>query len=107
MQRTLLLGFGCFGGLSRLAFLVARVPCPPAAAAAQVPFFWLSTYEGKGDPKDWTQQQQADFRESGARFVRVGDMAHGLGWLTRKFVEQPEDPDPHFCMPGTHTNALE
>lgn len=66
----------------------------------QMPFFWLSTYEGKGDPKYWSRQQEADFHESGARFVRVGDMASGLGRFTRKIVEQPEDPDPHFCMPG-------
>lgn len=65
-----------------------------------MPFFWLSTYEGKGDPRHWGQLQQTDFDESGARFVRVGDMAHGLSRLTRQIVEQPEDPDPHFCMPG-------
>lgn len=66
----------------------------------QVPFFWLSSYEGRGNPQDWDERQRADFLESGAKFVRVGDMAHGLDRLTRGAVERVEDPDPHFCMPG-------
>lgn len=64
-------------------------------------FFWLSTYEGRGQPKGWNvRQRDTDFPESGAKFVHVGGMARGLDRLTRGFVEETEDPDPHFCMPG-------
>jgi len=69
----------------------------------QVPFFWLSTYEGKGGPKDWVTprgQSSSAFLASGAKFVRVGDMAHGLDGLTLKGAEGLERHDPHFCLPG-------
>lgn len=66
-----------------------------------MPFFWLNAYEGKGDPQGWnSRQRETDFPECGAKFVRVGDMAHGLQRLTRKVVEKMEEYDPHFCMPG-------
>ncbi|CAM9228701.1 unnamed protein product [Ectocarpus sp. 13 AM-2016] len=69
--------------------------------AAGVPFFWLSTYEGKGDPQRWnSRQRETDFPGSGAKFVRVVDMVQGLHRLTRKVVERTVEDDPHFCMPG-------
>eukprot|EP00903_Cladosiphon_okamuranus_P013058 g12180.t1 len=40
----------------------------------------------EGDPKGWSEQQEADFRASGARLVRVGDMARGLEGFTRNIV---------------------
>lgn len=69
--------------------------------APQVAFFWLSAYGGGGKPGGWnSRQRDTDFPESGAKFVHVGDMAHGLSRLTRGFVQQTEDIDDHFCMPG-------
>lgn len=68
---------------------------------AQVPFFWLSTYSGKGAISDWSEKERAMFAHSGANFVPVGDMMRGMDRLKRGRVERKlHKNDPHFCMPG-------
>lgn len=88
----------------------------------QVPFVWLSTYEGFGNidnedfegntaysegkfneagPKSFflrDLKQKERFRESGAHFVGVDWMVQGLDHLRRGGVEG--NRDPHFCLPG-------
>lgn len=68
---------------------------------AQVPFLWLSTYDGNGDVGGWSEGHQKMFANSGAIFVPVGDMMRGLGHLTRGRVEGEQNgEDDHYCMPG-------
>ena len=83
---------------------------------AAVPFFWLSQYDGAGDINEWEASKVSRFHESGARYVDVRSMTHGLRSLTRGAVESGEKTkesnaeddrfvehaggDPHFCLPG-------
>lgn len=63
--------------------------------------FWLTTYEGHGDIKHWSSDARNRFTESGAKFVRISEMARGVSsW--RKGPRQPQIKvnDGHFCMPG-------
>lgn len=63
--------------------------------------FWLSTYEGGGDMKKWSNDDINRFAESGAKFFGVGDMVRGVS-MWRKGSRQPQiaKNDVHFCMPG-------
>lgn len=63
-----------------------------------VPLFWLTAYEGEGDIRDWEDDEQERFTESGARFLPVHEMVESLGYLTKGVVEG--EVNPHFCMPG-------
>lgn len=50
---------------------------------AGVPFFWLPTYEGGGGIGAWPPEEQAEFWDSGARFVPVHRMVESLTYLTK------------------------
>lgn len=63
-----------------------------------IPLFWMSTYLGEGDIRDWTEEEREAFKSSGARFVPVHDMVESLSYLTKGAVEG--EFNPHFCMPG-------
>lgn len=65
---------------------------------ASVPFFWLNTYEGGGDPSKWEYRHMSSFQDSGARSVKIDSMTHGMTALTKGEVEDTDDP--HFCLPG-------
>lgn len=73
---------------------------------ASVPFFWLSTYDGRngrfGDVDGWNKKDRARMDGLGVNFIRVGAMALGLDHL-RKEVVEPQSGDPHFCLPGPPT----
>ena len=63
-----------------------------------VPLFWLATYTGYGDIRDWTYEERRTFKRSGARFVPVHDMVESMSYLTKGVVEG--ESNSHFCMPG-------
>lgn len=81
---------------------------------AAVPFFWLSQYDGVGDINGWGASNVSRFHESGARYVDIRSMTHGLRSFTKGAVESVEKNkenvgdtfglhdggDPHFCLPG-------
>lgn len=75
------------------------------AQAVGVPFFWLSYFHfeapmsAPGNIDGWTSSNRAAFKQSGAKFVPVGDMTQGLEHLTAGAVENHPN-DPHFCLPG-------
>ncbi|CAN0123542.1 unnamed protein product [Ectocarpus fasciculatus] len=48
-----------------------------------VPLFWTSAYEGEGDVGAWLPEEQAEFWDSGARFIPVHRMVESLGYLTK------------------------
>lgn len=64
-----------------------------------VPFFWLSTYNGRGAVTKWELTQRERFKKSGATFVDIERMASDVVNLTKGEVEHLR-ADPHFCMPG-------
>lgn len=52
-----------------------------------VPLFWFSNYDGVGDVAEWLPEEQAEFWDSGARFLRVNKMVESLKYLTKvKYV---------------------
>ncbi|CAM9726063.1 unnamed protein product, partial [Pylaiella littoralis] len=61
---------------------------------------WVSHYDGNGDVASWTSEEQAEFWNSGARFLPVHRMVEGLEYLTKGVVEGETSGNPHFCMPG-------
>lgn len=63
-----------------------------------VPLIWLSTYDGVGNVDHWSDEQRAEFKESGAKFVPIHRMVKSLKYLTKGVVEG--EHNPHFCMPG-------
>ena len=67
---------------------------------ASVPFFFLSSY-AKDDKavSEWEEHNRVLFHASGARYVDIRIMTHGLTSLTRGAVEPPKR-DGHFCLPG-------
>ena len=84
---------------------------------AAVPFFWLSEYDGVGHINGWEASQVSRFHESGAKFVDIRSMTHGLRSFTKGAVESGRQSqggsnvgddsflgkiggDPHFCLPG-------
>lgn len=71
-----------------------------AAHSAGVPFFWLTTYDGKGGLEVWDETERSVWASHGARFVPVHEMVASLGYLTKGTVESAELRDEHFCMPG-------
>ena len=85
--------------------------------AAAVPFFWLSEYDGVGHINGWEASKVSRFHESGAKFVDIRSMTHGLRSFTKGAVESGGQSqgggkvgddsfflrnggDPHFCLPG-------
>ena len=65
------------------------------------PFFYLSKYGGtEGFVTEWEEHNRVLFRESGARYVDISAMAHGLTSLTRGAVEHKHGVDSHYCLPG-------
>lgn len=63
-----------------------------------VPFFWLNTYEGRGEVGSWGESQRSRFQELGAKHVKIDAMVLGMRNMTKGAVEH--SPDPHFCLPG-------
>ena len=63
-----------------------------------VPLMWLSTYDGTGDIEKWSDEQRAEFKESGAKFVPIHRMVQSIQYLTKGAIEG--ESNHHFCMPG-------
>lgn len=51
-----------------------------------IPLIWLSVYEGFGDVARFTSAEQAEFWDSGARFLPVHRMVEDVGYLTKVCV---------------------
>lgn len=70
-----------------------------AAQAADIPFYWLSTYDGFGEVWHWTRaNRQRLFDLPNARHIAVRDMVRSVMGFTKGKAEGGNDA--HFCLPG-------
>lgn len=65
---------------------------------ANVSFLWLTTYDGEGDIRNWTDEDQQAFVAANGKHVPVHRMIKSVTNFTRGFVEGTNDE--HFCLPG-------
>lgn len=88
-------------------FNAGNIPAMPADEAlasaqriheAKGSFVWLATYDGKGDVRSWSPEQQQAFLATDAKFIAVNSMMESVVDFTRGAVEGISDS--HFCLPG-------
>lgn len=88
-------------------FNAGNIPVMPADEAvasaqrihqAKGSFVWLATYDGEGDVRSWSPEQQQAFLATDAKFIAVNSMMKSVVDFTRGAAEGISDG--HFCLPG-------